>query len=360
MPTFLKNMKIEFISLVKQGANKRTIIFKSSDKDPTLTVTIPIKKIDEENRRFYSIVYAPDDVDTQDEFTTSPEIQKAAYDFMKNLKLLNVDRSHNQEAEAAFVAESWLIKENDPIFPEDPPGSWAVGIVVEDETLWKDVKSGEINALSMGGTGERVKDQEIGKQFAEKENQIHYTIRSSGLFEDGSFRTISVRSSKAGISMVVGKLKGQSATTSQGLRFEKKSWSLADAQSWVKAHPEIKKADYPDSIDEDGLAQKIVKGLASILKIKDEGGDQDMKEKEVQEMIDKALEPVNKAIKELPKPLTKEEMVKVFGEAVKPWDERLKKIEKTSKGSAQDDDDIKKNEDLEKLGGEMAKAVNEG
>lgn len=365
MPTLLRNMKIQFISLVKEGANKRSIIFKSGEEDPPIMFEIPIKKIDEENRRFYSIVYAPDDVDTQGEFTTAPEIQKASYDFMKNLRLHNLDRNHdNAPTGDAFVAESWLLKEKDPIFPEDPAGSWAVGIIVESEELWKTVKSGEINALSMGGSGEKIPDQEIGKQFEEKENQIHYTIRSSGLFEDGTLRTVRLSTTKSGVTMIVGRLKGQTSTTAQGLRFNKSNWTMAEARKWVSDHPEIKKADYHETLDEDDerLGKRILKALGSLLNTQndEEGGDQDMKKDEVQEMIDKAIEPIKKSIEELPKALSKDDLLKVFGEGVKPLTERIEKMEKKTKGSAQDDDeDIKKDKDLDALGQEMAKSVNE-
>ena len=44
----------------------------------------------------------------------------------------------------SFVAESWITKGSDPLFPDEPEGSWAVGIRVEDESLWASVKKGEL------------------------------------------------------------------------------------------------------------------------------------------------------------------------------------------------------------------------
>ena len=271
MPIQLKNMAITFLSLVKKGANDRKIIIKSGDDKPTIEFKAPIMKIDPDKRRFFSIVYPANEVDKQGEFATPEEIQKAAYGFMRNLRLLNIDKNHSYVAEDAYVAESWIVQKNDPTFPDEPEGSWAVGIIVEDDETWNQVEKGEIEAISMGGTGDKVLD-----------------IKDDNL------------------------------------------------------------------VINESVIKKIVK--KTVKKILKKGGG-DMDEKKVQEMID---ESVKKAIEALPKPLTTEEMATVVKEAIKPVTDRVEKIEKESKGSRQDDDDIKKDADLEKVGADIAKMVNEG
>ncbi|PLY06778.1 MAG: hypothetical protein C0625_08010 [Arcobacter sp.] len=158
MPKMLTDINITHISLVKAGANKKEIIYKSSANDPLHSVTIDIKKSDEEKGIIYGIVYAPNSVDTDDEYTTADEIVKAAYGFMKSKNTANVDKDHSFENEKAFVAESWIIKENDAVFPDEPIGSWAVAIKLEDEELKKGVKDGDIAGISMAGTATKVQD----------------------------------------------------------------------------------------------------------------------------------------------------------------------------------------------------------
>jgi hypothetical protein len=87
-----------------------------------------------------------------------------------------------------------------------------------------------------------------------------------------------------------------------------------------------------------------------------------MEKQDIQKMID---ESITEAVKDLPAPLTKEQMAEVFKAAVepiaKPLTERLDKIEKASPGSKQDDETIRKEqEDLHKLGAEIAKIINDG
>ena len=164
MPNFLKNMRINFISLVPQGANGEQVLWKSGTAAPSgceaIAREIPLKEItkSEDKRMVYGIVYPAGKVDSQGDYSTAPEIEKAAYDFMKDLRVNNVDTSHNFEKAGAFVAESWLTKSGDSLFPDAPEGSWAVGIKVEDDALWQRVKKGEFRGLSMAGFGERVAD----------------------------------------------------------------------------------------------------------------------------------------------------------------------------------------------------------
>ena len=164
MPNLLKNMRINFISLVPQGANGEQVIWKATGDAPAghvalaRTLSLGELKKSEEKRMVYGIVYAVNKVDSQGDYSTAEEIEKAAYDFMKDLRVQNVDTGHNFEKAGAFVAESWIVKENDSLFADAPAGSWAVGIKVEENSLWNRVTKGEFRGLSMAGFGERVPD----------------------------------------------------------------------------------------------------------------------------------------------------------------------------------------------------------
>jgi len=150
----LKDVKVEFISLVARPANKKHIILKDG-----FLQEFKVLKSDEEKQMVYGIVYAPDQLDTQGHFTDAATIEKMAYDFMKNGRNGNIDIHHNYNPINGFVAESWIIKGNDPVFPDEPVGSWAVGIKVEDETIWEDIKKGEITGISLAGWANLVEEE---------------------------------------------------------------------------------------------------------------------------------------------------------------------------------------------------------
>ncbi len=147
----LSDIAITHISLVKAGANGKEFIYKSTAVSAGYENIISIKKTDEEQGVVYGIVYAPEEVDSQGDFASAVEIKKAAYAFMKSLNAKNVDVEHSFNNENAFVAESWIVKTGDSIFPNEPDGSWAVAIQLESEALKKSAREGELQGLSMAG-----------------------------------------------------------------------------------------------------------------------------------------------------------------------------------------------------------------
>ncbi|MDR1008022.1 MAG: XkdF-like putative serine protease domain-containing protein [Campylobacteraceae bacterium] len=148
----LKNIEITHISLVKAGANNRTFIYKSKAADPAYENIVQIAKQDVEKGIVYGIVYEPDTVDAQGDFATAEEIQKAAYGFMKALNNRNVDKNHAFKGVDAYVAESWIVRKGDTLFPDAKEGTWAVAIQLESDAIKKSVKNGEFEGLSMAGT----------------------------------------------------------------------------------------------------------------------------------------------------------------------------------------------------------------
>lgn len=161
---FLKNIKVNFISLVDKGANQKEIVYKNDSDESNIKKTIQIKKYDSEKGIVYGIVYSPEQLDTDNDFTSAEEIEKMAFEFMKNGKTDKVDTQHNFKENGSFVVESWITKSGDAIFSGEPVGSWAVGIKVENEELKKSIKDGEITGLSMAGLCEvEVQEDEIEK-----------------------------------------------------------------------------------------------------------------------------------------------------------------------------------------------------
>ncbi len=151
----LKNIRVQFISLVDRPANRKKIIAKSEDfseEDAVFSKEVRIEKIDEEKRVVYGIVYAPNEVDAHGDTTTPEEIEKAMEWFMKEGRTRYVDKNHDYQPDEGFVRESWLVKEGDPLFKE--VGAWAVGIKIESDETWQQIKKGEIAGLSFAGWAE--------------------------------------------------------------------------------------------------------------------------------------------------------------------------------------------------------------
>lgn len=160
MPTELKDIRVTFLSLVPKGANKKRIIWKSAETEegePLVEAELKNLKKSEEKRMVYGIVYSPDQVDTQGDFAKADEIAKAAHGFMKEALTGNVDVKHDFDArDDAYVAESWITKGVDSLFDKEPAGSWAVGIKVESDELWEQIKKGELAGISMAGRAVKI------------------------------------------------------------------------------------------------------------------------------------------------------------------------------------------------------------
>lgn len=145
-------MHIKYISLVKSPANMEKLILKNSDFKSDFQQYVKLEKMDSKKHVVYGIVYSPDAVDHHGDFASAETIRKAAYEFMKNAYTKNVDTFHNFMPDGAYIAENWIVKENDGLFP-GKTGAWAVGVKIEDPILWKKCEDGEITGLSMAGTG---------------------------------------------------------------------------------------------------------------------------------------------------------------------------------------------------------------
>jgi hypothetical protein len=106
-----------------------------------------IQKTDDEKQIVWGAVYVPDKVDSQGDYMSAEEIEKAAYLFMSKGIVSNIDMNHDNEKTGAYVIESFIAREGDPDFPV--VGTWVVGVHIPDEDLWEKVKDGTINGFSM-------------------------------------------------------------------------------------------------------------------------------------------------------------------------------------------------------------------
>lgn len=163
----LADLSVEFISLVKRPANGRRIVLRGA----TGAREFAIAKADARLHRVYGIVYAPDAVDAQGDWTDAETIRKAADAWMREGRAAYVDREHDFAPLPAFVAESWLVRPGDPLFPAEKEGAWAVGIQVEDAALWAAIEAGEVEGLSLAGTARLEKASWIKRFFTPKKEQ---------------------------------------------------------------------------------------------------------------------------------------------------------------------------------------------
>lgn len=111
-----------------------------------------IKKLDSARQLIYAEVYVPLVPDSQGDFMSAQEIEKTAHNFMRGQRMYNVDTEHNLQKNDTVVIESFIARAGDPDFV---PGAWVVGMHVVDPKTWNAIEKGEINALSMYGSGAR-------------------------------------------------------------------------------------------------------------------------------------------------------------------------------------------------------------
>lgn len=112
----LKDLSVSFLSLVARPATGKTLTLKSA-KPGERVGTFEIVKTDDERMMAFGIVYAPDQVDSHGDSADATTIRRAAYEFMREGRLRNVDQEHSFSPEMAYVAESWLVRKGDELFP---------------------------------------------------------------------------------------------------------------------------------------------------------------------------------------------------------------------------------------------------
>ncbi len=118
-----------------------------------------IRKRDDAKQLVLGEVYVPHDpndpdtIDSQGHAATADEIQKAAHAFLADCRQDCVDRDHDGVNQHGHVVESYLAKQDDPLFKQ---GAWVVGIRVTDTDTWNAVENGDITGISLAGEAELI------------------------------------------------------------------------------------------------------------------------------------------------------------------------------------------------------------
>ena len=175
----LSNAKIQFVSLVDKAANKRQfLITKAEGSSATFQSFGKIVKADSEAHHVTGIVYEPMCEDTDGEYMTADEIEKAAHWYLKNAG--DVDIQHCFiKADGIDVVESSVAKcdmeiEGTPI----KKGTWLMTMEVNNQGVWDSITKGDITGFSMGGVAER-SDVDVDLDGVEKSEEKNEDIPDS-------------------------------------------------------------------------------------------------------------------------------------------------------------------------------------
>jgi len=113
-----------------------------------------IVKVDKKKQIVGGIVYEPDEVDTQGDYTDTAEIEKAMFRFMEkyatNAKRIRIDHKGKKyffPILECFQPESDTVK-GDQLLKK---GSWWILIKILNKEIWKQIEDGTLTGFSMGG-----------------------------------------------------------------------------------------------------------------------------------------------------------------------------------------------------------------
>lgn len=114
-----------------------------------------IMKVDKKQRILGGVIYEPNEVDTQGDYTDAKEIEKAMYRFMekyatdtKRIRINHKGKRYHFPIMEVFQAEEDTTKGGQML----KKGTWWLEIKVTNDAIWKMAEKNEIEAFSMGGT----------------------------------------------------------------------------------------------------------------------------------------------------------------------------------------------------------------
>ncbi|MDI7270024.1 MAG: XkdF-like putative serine protease domain-containing protein, partial [Myxococcota bacterium] len=115
---------------------------------------IPVLKTGEE-RYVLGIVLEPETVDAQKDIYSAAEIRDAAHRFMEEYR--NVGLMHRELVNGRVkILESYLAPADFELAGTHiKKGTWLLAVRVLADDLWRQVKGGELNGLSIGGSASR-------------------------------------------------------------------------------------------------------------------------------------------------------------------------------------------------------------
>jgi hypothetical protein len=157
----LRNVDVELISLLfgeVKPTNGKGVVVKSEDGKKYKHVASSTKFKSDDEGRLYVTVLEPDTVDSQGDKISTSEVQKAMDHFVITKGLIGRnDINHNmQPIKDVNIVENYILKAADSKhYPDTKIGSWVQVLKTDtDSDLWKKVKKGEFNGVSIYGVAD--------------------------------------------------------------------------------------------------------------------------------------------------------------------------------------------------------------
>jgi hypothetical protein len=157
----LRNVEVELVSLLfdeMTPANQKGFVIKSAQGKSYEPKTHSIKFKSEKTGtqgRLYVTLMEPDVKDSQGDFYSKEEIQKACDHFAKHGLVGKNDINHNLSPVPEFtVVENYILKTADKEhFPDTDTGAWVQVLKCEDlsSELWQKVEKGQFHGVSIYG-----------------------------------------------------------------------------------------------------------------------------------------------------------------------------------------------------------------
>ena len=155
-----ESLAIDAISLVSAPAIEQDFVFFGKEKN-----NLTFAKVDEDKRTLISPALIPDksifrhDPQTSSDYYvyfSKATVRKASELYLKNNNHHKATYEHSDRVSGVLTVESWIIE--DPKMDKStlygfslPKGTWMVAMRIDNEDLWKEIKSGSLKGLSIEG-----------------------------------------------------------------------------------------------------------------------------------------------------------------------------------------------------------------
>tara|TARA_R110002167_G_scaffold259671_1_gene466114 strand:- start:411 stop:1265 length:855 start_codon:yes stop_codon:yes gene_type:complete len=155
-----EELAIDCISLVSAPAIEQDFVFFGKEKN-----NLTFAKVDEDKRMLISPALIPDkqifrhDPQTSSDYYvyfSKDTVRKCSELFLKNNNHHKATHEHSERVSGVLTVESWII--DDPKMDKStlygfslPKGTWMVKMRIDNDELWKEIKSGTLKGLSIEG-----------------------------------------------------------------------------------------------------------------------------------------------------------------------------------------------------------------
>ena len=155
-----EELAIDCISLVSAPAIEQDFVFFGKEKN-----NLTFAKVDEEKRMLVSPALIPDkqifrhDPQTSSDYYvyfSKSTVRKASELYLKNNNHHKATQEHEERVSGVLTVESWIIE--DPKMDKStlygfslPKGTWMVAMRINNDEIWKEIKSGTLKGLSIEG-----------------------------------------------------------------------------------------------------------------------------------------------------------------------------------------------------------------